>query len=76
MVRDFEKLSAILNAAEAQYPTHPLPLAYVGILNNRKRPRFNFDHLTRRLAQADIRPDVAMVTYDIAGPQGGPSARV
>lgn len=66
VVRDFEKLSAILNAAESQYPTHPLPLAYVGVFNNRRKPRFNFDHLARRLAEVDIRPDVTMVTFDIS----------
>lgn len=66
VVRDFEKLSAILSAAEAQYPTHPLPLAYVGIFNNRRKPRFNFDHLARRLDQVDIRPDIKLITFDVA----------
>ncbi len=43
VVRDFEKLSAILSAAE--HPDAPLPRAYVGIFNNRVKPRFNFAHL-------------------------------
>jgi hypothetical protein len=31
VVRDFENLSAILEAAEAQYPDLPLTRAYVGV---------------------------------------------
>lgn len=64
VVRDFEKLSAILDAAEAQYPGQPLPAAYVGVFNNRLRPRFSFDHLARRLARTDIRPDVHLLRFD------------
>jgi hypothetical protein len=66
VVRDFEKLSAILNAAEAQYPENPLPSAYVGVLNNRSKPRFNFEYLQERLDAADIRPDVKPLTYDVS----------
>jgi hypothetical protein len=66
VVRDFEKLSAILDAAEAQYPNHSLPLAHVGVFNNRRKPRFNFDHLARRLEQVEIRPDVTLVKFDVS----------
>ena len=65
VVRDFEKLSAILDAARAQYPDQPLPAAYVGVFNNRLRPRFDFDHLARRLAKVDIRPDVHLLRFDL-----------
>ena len=71
VVRDFEKLSAILDAAESQYPGAPLPAAYVGVFNNRAKPRFNFGHLQRRLAQTAVRPDVRLLAYDIAATSGG-----
>ena len=66
VVRDFEKLSAILDAAEDQYPDSPLPAAYVGVFNNRAKPRFNFEHLRRRLDGAGVRPDVRLLGYDAA----------
>ena len=68
VVRDFEKLSAILNAAEDQYQGAPLPAAYVGVFNNRTKPRFNFEHLQRRLSSADVRPDVRLLAHDARGP--------
>ncbi|MFC5179402.1 hypothetical protein [Nocardioides taihuensis] len=67
VVRDFEKLSAILNAAEQQYPGAPLPLAFVGIFNNRSKPRFNFEHLHRRLSQVPPHPRVGMLRFDLPG---------
>ena len=66
VVRDFEKLSAILDAAEQQYPANPLPAAYVGVFNNRVEPRFNFEHLQKRLDAVEIRPDVRLLTFDAA----------
>lgn len=66
VVRDFEKLSAILDAAEAQYPANPLPVAYVGVFNNRAKPRFNFEHLQRRLDAVQIRPDVKLLKFEAA----------
>lgn len=66
VVRDFEKLSAILDATKEQYPDSPLPAAYVGVFNNRAKPRFNFSHLRRRLADANVRADVQMLAYDTA----------
>jgi hypothetical protein len=66
VVRDFEKLSAILDAAEAQYPANPLPAAYVGVFNNRAKPRFNFEHLQRRLDAVQIRPDVKLLKFEAA----------
>lgn len=66
VVRDFLKLSAILDAVETQYPGTPLPAAYVGIFNNRRKPRFNFDHLAKRLADVEVRPDVRMLMFDTA----------
>jgi hypothetical protein len=68
VVRDFEKLSAILDAAEAQYPANPLPAAYVGVFNNRAKPRFNFEHLQRRLDAVQVRPDVKLLKYDVTEP--------
>ena len=68
VVRDFEKLSAILEAAERQYPGTPLPSAYVGVFNNRTKPRFNFEHLQRRLSKAAVRPEVRLLAYDASGP--------
>lgn len=59
VVRDFEKLSAILDAAQGQYPDERLPAAYVGVFNNRVRPRFNFDHLA-----ADWRTPMSDPTCD------------
>ena len=66
VVRDFEKLSAILDAAETQYPGTPLPPPTSGIFNNRRKPRFNFDHLAKRLADVEVRPDVRMLMFDTA----------
>lgn len=63
VVRDFEKLSAILDAAESQYPGAPLPRAFVGVFNNREKPRFNFDHLQRRLDALPIRADVQLLRF-------------
>lgn len=67
-MRDFEKLSAILDAAETQYPANPLPAAYVAVFNNRTKPRFNFEHLQRRLEAVQIRPDVKLLKFDVTEP--------
>ena len=58
VVRDFQKLSALLNAAESHYPSNPLPVAYVGILDNHPTRRLNVQRLLTRLAALPIRPDV------------------
>ena len=64
VVRDFQKLTAIMNAAEAAHPDHPLPAAYVGVFVNATRPVFSFDLLRRRLREADLRPDVLLAAFD------------
>lgn len=63
-MRDFRKFSAILDAAEAQYPDRPLPAAYVGVLGNRVRPRFNFDLLASKFHEAAVRPDVKLLEFE------------
>ena len=65
VIRDFQKLSAILRAAESAYPNRPLPAAYVGVFANSTRPRFNFDLLRRRLAEADLHPALRMASFDV-----------
>ena len=64
VLRDFRKLSAILDAAEAQYPDRALPAAYVGVFANRVRPRFNFDLLATKIHDAMIRPDVKLLQFE------------
>jgi len=64
VLRDFRKLSAILDAAEAQYPDQPLPAAYVGVFGNRVRPRFNFDLLANKIHAAGVRPDVKLLQFE------------
>jgi hypothetical protein len=64
VLRDFRKLSAILDAAEAQYPDRPLPAAYVGVFANRVRPRFNFDLLANKIREAGVRPDVKLLQFE------------
>jgi hypothetical protein len=64
VLRDFRKLSAILDVAEAQYPDQPLPAAYVGVFANRVRPRFNFDLLASKVHEASIRPDVKLLHFE------------
>lgn len=66
VLRDFQKLSAILDAAERQHPDHPLPGAYVGVLDNHPTSAFNFDRLERRIADAGIRPDVGLLKFAVA----------
>lgn len=58
VVRDFQKLSALLNAAERHYPSNPLPAAFVGVLDNHPTRRLNVPRLQARLAYLSIRPDV------------------
>ena len=70
-LRDFSvttelKVSAILDAAHTQYPRAPLPRAFVGVFNDRQKPRFNFEHLQRRLDAVSIRPDVQLLAFDIS----------
>ena len=43
MLQDFRKLSHILNAAHEHYPDNRLPTAFVGVLDNHPKRRFNFD---------------------------------
>jgi hypothetical protein len=64
VLRDFRKLSAILDAAQAQYPDRPLPAAYVGVFANAARPRFNFDLLARKIREARLRPDVKLLKFE------------
>lgn len=64
VVKDFRKLSRILDAAERNYPRNPLPAAYVGVFANRDKPAFDFNRLRRRLAEADIRPDIRMAAFE------------
>ena len=64
VVRDFRKLSVILAAAERDYPDHRLPAAYVGVFANARRPRFNFDLLRHKLADARLRPEVHMAAFE------------
>lgn len=64
VLRDFRKLSAILDAAEAQYPDRPLPAAYVGVFGNRVRPRFNFDLLASKIHEAGVCPDVKLLKFE------------
>lgn len=66
VVRDFRKLSAILDAVENAYPGSPLPAAYVGVFANATKPRFNFALLRRKLADAELRPDVLLAAFDAA----------
>ena len=63
VLRDFRKLSAILEAAQAQHPDPPLLAAYVGVFANAARPRFNFDLLASRIRATDVRPDVKLLKF-------------
>ena len=65
VVGDFQKLSAILDAAEAAFPDEPLPAAYVGVFANVTRPVFSFDLLRRRLRESKVRPDVRLAAFDV-----------
>jgi hypothetical protein len=64
VLHDFRKLSAILDAAEAQFPYRPLPAAYVGLFGNRDRPRFNLDLLASKIHEAGVRPDVKLLKFE------------
>jgi len=66
VVRDFRKLSAILDAAERCYPPRPLPAAFVGVLVNKERSRFSFERLAARLAGPPIRRDITLLSFDRA----------
>jgi len=61
VLQDFRKLSYILDAAEDQYEENRLPAAYVGVLDNHPKRRFNFDLLRERVEQAGVRPDVRLL---------------
>jgi hypothetical protein len=61
VLRDFRKLSYILDAAEDQYPGQPLPAAFVGVLDNHPKRRFNFALLDERVQAAGVRPDVQLL---------------
>jgi hypothetical protein len=41
------------------------------VFNNREKPRFNFQHLQRRLDDVSIRPDVRLLDFDISGRGSG-----
>jgi hypothetical protein len=58
VVRDFKKMSALLNAASKYYPGHPLPPAFVGILDNHPHRRLNVDRLMSKIHQLHVRGDV------------------
>ena len=66
VIRDFRKLSVILDAAEEAHAGSPLPAAYVGVFANAAKPRFNFGLLRRKLRDADLRPDVLLAAFDSA----------
>lgn len=61
VLQDFRKLSHILDAAERQYPGQPLPAAFVGVLDNHPKRRFNFALLQERVLAAGVRPDVRLL---------------
>lgn len=63
VIRDFQKLSVILNAAERDYPENPLPAAFVGVLANHPKRSFNFDLLKEKLAKQPIRSDVRLLDF-------------
>lgn len=65
VVRDFQKLSALLNAAQRDYPSHPLPVAFVGILDNHPTRRLNVRRLQARLASLPIRSDVIPLIWSM-----------
>ncbi len=64
MVKDFLKLTAILNAAEKIYPKHQLPAACIGILGNHRTRRFDLRHLMRRLSEHTVREDLEIAYAD------------
>ena len=64
VLRDFLKLSAILDAAERQYPDRPLPAAYVGVFANQVRPRFNFALLASKIHESGVRDDVRLLQFE------------
>lgn len=63
VIRDFVKLSAVLQAAQDNYPEAPLPVAFVAILGNHKR-RFDVKHLLKRLESENVRPDIELLFAD------------
>ena len=65
VVRDFQKLSALLNAAERHYPSNRLPVAFVGVLDNHPTRRLNVHRLLGRLATLPIRPDVVPLIWSM-----------
>lgn len=64
VVYDFVKLSAILTAAESDYPGNPMPAAFVAILGNHRTRPFNVPHLIRRLGEEEVSPDIELVFAD------------
>lgn len=71
VVKDFQKLSAILDRAETLFPANELPAAYVGILDNHPKKRFNFDLLADKVHAAGIREDVRLLAWVPTNNHGG-----
>jgi hypothetical protein len=69
VVRDFVKLSRILDAAQDAYPGHPIPAAYVGVLANHPGRRFNFELLKLKLEQADVRSGIQLLQHVVERPE-------
>lgn len=63
VVKDFQKLSAILDRAEALFPENPLPAACVGVFDNHPRKSFNFTLLRSKLKSAGVREDVELLAW-------------
>ncbi len=63
VVKDFQKLSAILDRAETLYPENALPAAFVGVLDNHPRKRFNFNLLADKVQTAKVREDVRLIAW-------------
>lgn len=76
VLRDFYKLSAILNAAERHPGVTELPTAFVGVLGNHARHPYHFYRLHERLVAEQeagrIRPDVELLAFGIGGPDDLP----
>jgi hypothetical protein len=56
---DFWKLSMLLE--EAKNRVLPVPLAYVGVVDNHSKKAYNFDHLLSRLAREGVHPGVKLL---------------
>jgi hypothetical protein len=63
VLRDAQKLSALLNAAERDYPASPVPAAFVCVLNNHPTRRIDVEALRDRAGALGIRPDLQLLVY-------------